>query len=35
MFNGVNLPAIALRKENGEVLIVKQFDYSDYQSRLS
>lgn len=35
MFNGVNLPAIALRKENGEVLIVRQFDYSDYQSRLS
>lgn len=35
MFNGVNLPAIALRKESGAVEIIRGFGYSDYRSRLS
>ena len=35
MFNGVNLPAIALRKENGEVQVLREFTYADYKTRLS
>ncbi len=33
-FNGVNLPAIAIQRKNGELEIVKQFGYEDYKSRL-
>ena len=29
------LPAIALKKENGEVEIVKTFSYEDFKGRLS
>jgi carboxynorspermidine decarboxylase len=35
MFNGVKHPAIALLHENGEIEVVRQFDYQDYASRLS
>ena len=34
-FNGMPLPAIALKKENGEVEIVKEFSYEDFKGRLS
>jgi carboxynorspermidine decarboxylase len=34
-FNGINLPAIAVRRENGTVEIVKQFGYEDFRNRLS
>jgi len=34
-FNGVNLPAIGIIKENGAFELVKQFGYEDYKSRLS
>jgi len=35
-FNGVQLPAIATYEpENGQVTVIKQFDYLDYRSRLS
>ncbi len=35
MFNGVNLPAIALFNETDGVKVLRRFDYSDYKSRLS
>ncbi|MBW9267683.1 MAG: carboxynorspermidine decarboxylase [Candidatus Thiodiazotropha sp. (ex. Lucinisca nassula)] len=35
MFNGVAHPSIAILHENGEVELVRQFDYSDYERRLS
>ena len=35
MFNGVNLPAIALAGENGNSRIIRQFGYEDYKGRLS
>lgn len=34
-FNGMPLPAIALREKNGECTILKQFDYQDFKGRLS
>jgi carboxynorspermidine decarboxylase len=34
-FNGVRLPAIALRKANGEIELVRRFGYEDYRDRLS
>ncbi len=34
-FNGVNLPSIAILKENSEIKIVKEFGYEDYRNRLS
>lgn len=34
-FNGMPLPAIALKKENGEVELVKTFSYEDFKGRLS
>lgn len=33
-FNGMPLPAIALRKKEGDCRIVKQFGYGDFKSRL-
>ena len=33
-FNGVNLPAIALRRESGEVEILRTFGYDDFSMRL-
>ena len=34
-FNGMPLPAIALKKANGEVELVKAFSYEDFKGRLS
>ncbi|PIN91103.1 carboxynorspermidine decarboxylase [Candidatus Pacearchaeota archaeon CG10_big_fil_rev_8_21_14_0_10_32_14] len=33
-FCGVNVPPIKLRKMDGELVILKEFDYEDYKSRL-
>ncbi|MCP5427623.1 MAG: carboxynorspermidine decarboxylase [Chromatiaceae bacterium] len=35
LFNGVRHPAIAIRRESGEVELVRRFDYRDYEGRLS
>lgn len=34
-FNGVNLPAIAIRKKDDSIHLIKAFGYSDFKSRLS
>ncbi|MFY0652524.1 MAG: carboxynorspermidine decarboxylase [Cyclobacteriaceae bacterium] len=34
-FNGIQHPAIAIRKKSGEVEIVRKFHYADYKNRLS
>ena len=34
-FNGINLPAIAIRKTSGEIHVVRRFGYEDFCSRLS
>lgn len=34
MFNGVNHPAIAILRENGELEVVRRFDYEDYKRRM-
>ena len=34
-FNGINLPSIAILKENGKIEIVKEFGYEDFKNRLS
>ena len=34
-FNGMPLPALALRHEDGAVEVVKEFGYEDFKSRLS
>lgn len=34
-FNGMPLPAIALLQEDGSTKLVRQFDYTDFKSRLS
>ncbi len=33
-FNGVNLPAIAIAREDGRLEVVKRFGYEEYKSRL-
>jgi len=35
MFNGVNLPSIALYSETEGMKILRRFGYEDYRSRLS
>lgn len=35
MFNGVNLPSIAVYREDKKINIIRQFNYGDYRSRLS
>jgi carboxynorspermidine decarboxylase len=35
MFNGVNLPAIALYSEKKGMKIIRTFGYDDYKNRLS
>jgi carboxynorspermidine decarboxylase len=35
MFNGVNHPAIAIWRENGELEIIREFGYADFKNRLS
>lgn len=34
-FNGICLPSIALRRQNGEIELVKRFGYEDFKGRLS
>lgn len=34
-FNGVPLPSIAIKRENGEIEILKEFGYQDFKNRLS
>ncbi|OOS02238.1 carboxynorspermidine decarboxylase [Moraxella cuniculi DSM 21768] len=34
-FNGVDMPAIVIVRENGEIVIQRQFDYQDYKASLS
>ena len=34
-FNGMNLPAIAVRRANGNVHVVRRFGYEDFKQRLS
>ena len=34
-FNGINLPSIAILRENGKIEIVKEFGYLDFKNRLS
>lgn len=33
-FNGMNLPDIAVRRQNGEIEVLKSFGYEDFKSRL-
>jgi len=35
MFNGVNLPSIAIVTEEGDIKIIRTFGYDDYKQRLS
>lgn len=35
MFNGMNLPSIAIADKNGDIRLVKSFGYADYKNRLS
>ncbi len=34
-FNGIGLPSLVLKRENGEEELIKKFDYEDYKERLS
>lgn len=34
-FNGVCLPSIALRRQNGELTVIRSFGYADFKNRLS
>lgn len=34
-FNGVDMPAIVIIRENGEIVVQKQFGYEDYKNSLS
>jgi len=34
-FNGINLPSLVIKRENGEIDIIKEFGYLDYKGRLS
>lgn len=34
-FNGLNMPAIAVRELDGEIRMVRRFDYADYRNSLS
>lgn len=34
-FNGINLPAILLKRKDGTLEVVKTFDYQDFKNRLS
>ncbi|MEA2051058.1 MAG: carboxynorspermidine decarboxylase [Campylobacterota bacterium] len=33
-FNGINLPSIAIKKEDGTIKIVKNYDYQSYKARI-
>ena len=34
-FNGMNLPAIYLKKQDGSIQLVRKFGYEDFKTRLS
>ena len=34
-FNGINLPSIAIKKEDGTIEVVRDYDYESYKDRLS
>ena len=34
-FNGINLPSIAIQKEDGTIEVVREFGYEDFKNRLS
>jgi carboxynorspermidine decarboxylase len=34
-FNGINLPAIAIKRVGGKIEVIKQFGYEDFKMRLS
>jgi carboxynorspermidine decarboxylase len=34
-FNGIKLPTIAIKRENGNIEIIKEFSYSEFKARLS
>ncbi|MGB5867236.1 MAG: carboxynorspermidine decarboxylase, partial [Arcobacteraceae bacterium] len=34
-FNGINLPSIAIKRKNGEIVTVRNYDYQSYKDRLS
>ena len=34
-FNGIKLPALAIKRKNGTIEVVKEFSYEDYKNRLS
>ena len=34
-FNGINLPAIAIQRKNGDFEIIKEYNYKSYKERLS
>jgi len=34
-FNGIKLPAIAIRRINGEIEVIREFGYEDFKERLS
>jgi len=35
MFNGMNLPSIAIFDKNGKIKLVRSFGYNDFKNRLS
>ena len=34
-FNGMRLPSIALRKQDGSISVIRSFGYEDFKERLS
>ena len=34
MFNGIQHPSFALKKQSGETVVLREFDYSDYKNRM-
>lgn len=34
-FNGIKLPTIAIKQQNGEITVLREFEYEDFKSRLS
>jgi carboxynorspermidine decarboxylase len=34
-FNGVKMPSIAVRQLNGDIELVREFDYNDFEQNLS
>ena len=34
-FNGIKLPSIAIQRPNGDIEVIREFDYKDFKNRLS